>query len=69
VLLALESDPDWKQGQYVRELASHLMNMAQSLAVQTPEFVATNTARQDYAKFESELSQGPDDLDANNTLR
>lgn len=69
VLLALESDPDWKQGQYSREPGLHLMNMVQSLALQTPEFVATNTTRQDYSKFESELSQGPDDLDANDTLR
>jgi homoserine O-acetyltransferase len=69
VLLALESDPDWRQGQYNREPALHLMNMVQSLVVQTPEFVATNTARQDYSKFESELSQGSDDLDANDTLR
>jgi homoserine O-acetyltransferase len=69
VLLALESDPDWKQGQYAREPALHLMNMVQSLALQTPEFVATNTPRQDYPKLESELSQGPDDLDANDTLR
>jgi homoserine O-acetyltransferase/O-succinyltransferase len=64
VLLALESDPDWRQGQYNHEPALHLMNMVQSLALQTAEFVATNTARQDYSKFESELSQGPDDLDA-----
>lgn len=68
-LLALESDPDWKQGQYTREPPLHLMNMVQSLALQTPEFVATSTTRQDYSKFESELTQGPDDLDANDTLR
>lgn len=69
VLLALESDPDWKQGQYTREPALHLMNMVQSLALQTPQFVATNTIRQDYSKLESEMAQGPDDLDANDTLR
>ena len=69
VLLALESDPDWKQGQYSSEPALHLMNMVQALSLQTPEFVATNTTRQDYSKFESELSQGPDDLDANDTVR
>lgn len=68
-LLALESDPDWKQGQYIREPALHLMNMVQSLALQTPQVVAANTTRQDYSKFESELAQGPDDLDANDTLR
>ena len=69
VLLALESDPDWKQGQYSSEPALHLMNMVQALSLQTPELVATNTTRQDYSKFESELSQGPDDLDANDTVR
>jgi homoserine O-acetyltransferase len=68
-LLALQSDPDWKQGQYTREPALHLMNMVQLLALQTPQFVATNTTRQGYSKFESELMQGPDDLDANDTLR
>jgi homoserine O-acetyltransferase len=68
-LLALQSDPDWKQGQYTREPALHLMNMVQSLALQTPQFVATKTARQNYSTFESELMQGPDDLDANDTLR
>jgi hypothetical protein len=69
VLLALESDPDWKKGQYGHEPALHLMNMVQSLALQTPAIVATNTTRQDYSKFESDWSQGPDDLDANDTLR
>jgi homoserine O-acetyltransferase len=69
LLLALESDPAWKDGQYGREPALHLMNMVQSLALQTPEYVVKNTARQDYPKFESELSQGSDDLDANDTLR
>ena len=43
--------------------------MVQSLALQTPEFVVKNTGRQDYSKFESEMSQGTDDLDANDTLR
>ncbi|MGH9714799.1 MAG: alpha/beta fold hydrolase [Candidatus Acidiferrales bacterium] len=69
LLLALESDPDWKQGQYTREPALHLMNMVQSLALQTPQFVATNTPRKDFSNFESELVAGPDDLDANDTLR
>lgn len=68
-LLAFESDPDWKQGQYTREPALHLMNMVQSLALQTPQFVVANTSRKDYLKFESELAQGSDDLDANDTLR
>jgi len=68
-LLALESDRDWNQGQYTHEPALHLMNMVQMLALQTPQSVATNTPRRDYQKFESELVQGPDDLDANDTLR
>jgi homoserine O-acetyltransferase len=68
-LLALESDPDWKQGQYSRQPALHLMNMVQALAVQTPEYVATHTPRGEYQKFETEQTQGTDDLDANDTLR
>jgi homoserine O-acetyltransferase len=69
MLLALESDPDWKRGQYKQQPALHLMNMVQALALQTPEFVATHITRQDSSKFESELVQGPNDLDANDTLR
>jgi homoserine O-acetyltransferase/O-succinyltransferase len=68
-LLALESDPDWKQGRYSQEPALHLMNMLQALALQTPEFVNTNTTRQDYSKFESGLRQESDDLGANDMLR
>jgi homoserine O-acetyltransferase/O-succinyltransferase len=68
-LLALESDPDWKQGLYTRQPSLHLMDMVQSLALQTPQFVAENTPREEYPKFESELVQGPDDLDANDTRR
>jgi homoserine O-acetyltransferase/O-succinyltransferase len=45
------------------------MNMVQMLALQTPQFVVANTPRQKYQQFESELAQGPDDLDANDTLR
>jgi homoserine O-acetyltransferase len=67
--LALESDPDWKEGRYTRRPALHLMNMVQTLVLQTPQFVATNTSRQQYQQFESELVEGPDDLDANDTLR
>ena len=68
-LLALESDPDWNQGQYTHQPALHLMNMVQALALQTPQFVVAGTPRASYAKFESELIQGADDLDANDTLR
>jgi len=68
-LLALESDPDWKQGQYSRQPALHLMNMVQALALYTPEYVAVHTPPREYQKFETELAQGPDDLDANDTLR
>jgi homoserine O-acetyltransferase len=67
--LALESDPGWKEGRYTRQPALHLMNMVQTLVLQTPQFRVTNTSRQQYPKFESELVQGPDDLDANDTLR
>ena len=69
VLLALESDPDWKEGRYTSPPALHLMNMVQSLALQTPRYVVSHNQRADYQKFESELIQGPDDLDANDTLR
>ena len=67
--LALESDPDWKEGRYMRQPALRLMNMVGALMVQTPQFVATNTSPQKYEEFESEQVQGPDDLDANDTLR
>jgi homoserine O-acetyltransferase len=67
--LALESDPDWKGGRYTRQPELRLMNMVQTLLLQTPQFVATNTPRQKYQEFESDLVQGPDDLDANDTLR
>ena len=67
--LALESDPDWQEGRYTRQPALHLMNMVQTLVLQTPRFVVTNTSRQQYQQFESELVQGADDLDANDTLR
>ena len=67
--LALESDPDWKEGRYTRQPALHLMNMVQMLVLKTPQFIVTNTSRQQYQQFESGLVQGPDDLDANDTLR
>jgi homoserine O-acetyltransferase len=67
--LALESDPDWKEGRYTHQPALRLMNMVGALLVQTPQFVATNTSPQKYQEFESDLVQGPDDLDANDTLR
>jgi homoserine O-acetyltransferase len=68
-LLALESDPGWKEGRYTSQPPLHLMNMAQMLALQTPEYLVTHSPRREYQKFESELVQGPDDLDANDTLR
>ena len=67
--LALESDPDWKEGRYTRQPALRLMNMVQMLVLQTPQFIVVNTSRQKYQEFESEQVQGPDDLDANDTLR
>jgi homoserine O-acetyltransferase len=67
--LALESDPDWKAGRYTREPTLHLLSMVQALLAQTPQFVATSTSPQKYQEFESDLVQGPDDLDANDTLR
>jgi homoserine O-acetyltransferase/O-succinyltransferase len=69
MLLALESDPAWKQGEYSQQPVLRLMNMVQALALQTPQFVAANTSRHEYDKFESTLVQGPEDLDANDTLR
>jgi homoserine O-acetyltransferase/O-succinyltransferase len=68
-LLALESDPGWKEGHYTSQPALHLMNMVQMLAVQTPRYVVSHNPRAEYQKFESELVQDPDDLDANDTLR
>ncbi len=68
-LLALKSDPEWNGGGYKKEPQLHLLNMVQALVVQTPEFVVANTPREAYPKFESELVQGPDDLDANDLLR
>ena len=66
--LALRSDPDWAEGQYKKEPRLHLMNMLQTLVLQTPDYVATHTSRETYPAFEAELVQGPDDLDANDTL-
>ena len=68
-LLALESDPNWKEGRYTGEPALHLMNMVQILALYTPQYVVSHNPRREFQKFESELVQGPDDLDANDTLR
>jgi homoserine O-acetyltransferase len=68
-LLALESDPGWKEGRYTSQPAGHLMNMVQMLALQTPKYVVSHDPRREYQKFESELVQGPDDLDANDTRR
>lgn len=68
-LLALESDPGWEEGRYTNQPALHLMNMVQTLALYTPQYVVSHNPRADYQKFESEQVQGPDDLDANDTLR
>lgn len=68
-LLALESDPGWKEGRYTSQPALHLMNMVQMLALLTPQYVVSHNPRREYQKFESELVQGPDELDANDTLR
>lgn len=68
-LLALESDPAWKQGHYTSEPALHLMNMMQMLVLLTPEYVVSRNSRADYQKFEAEQVQGPNDMDANDTLR
>jgi homoserine O-acetyltransferase len=68
-LLALESDPGWKEGRYTSQPPLHLMNMVQMLALETPQYLVTHSPLGEYQKFESELVQGPDDLDANDTLR
>ena len=68
-LLALEADPSWKEGRYSSQPALHLMNMVQTLALYTPQYLVSHNPRKEYQKFESELVQGPDDLDANDTLR
>ena len=68
-LLALESDPGWKEGRYTSQPGLHLLNMLQMLTLYTPQYVVSHNPRADYRKFESEQVQGPDDLDANDTLR
>jgi len=68
-LLALESDPDWKKGHYTSQPGLHLLNMLQTLTLYTPRYLVSHNPRADYQKFESEQAQGPDDLDANDTLR
>jgi homoserine O-acetyltransferase/O-succinyltransferase len=67
--LALQSDPDWKAGKFARQPPLHLLNMVQMLVLQTPSFIVKNTPRAQYNQFESQLVQGPDDMDANDTLR
>lgn len=68
-LLSIESDPDWKHGEYTNQPALHLLNMIETLALFTPEYMANQTGRQDYPKFEAGLVQGPEDIDANDTVR
>jgi homoserine O-acetyltransferase/O-succinyltransferase len=47
-LLALESDPGWKEGRYTSQPALHLMNMVQMLALQTPQYVVSHNPRAEY---------------------
>ena len=67
-LLALKSDPEWNEGRYKKRPPLHLVNMMAALLIQTPEYVATHTSREEYPSFESKLVQGPDDPDPNDML-
>ena len=53
-LLAVEADPDWKNGQYTTQPKLHLLDSVHALVLTTPESVASNTPVKDFEKFFAE---------------
>src|SRR5919109_301112 len=67
-LLAVEADPDWKNGQYVTQPKLHLLDSVHALVLTTPEYVASNTATKDFEKFFAEQAEDGS-FDANDSVR
>ena len=67
-LLALETDPDWKNGQYTTQPKLHLLDSVHALVLTTPENVASSTPAKDFEKFFSEQAEDGS-FDANDSLR
>jgi homoserine O-acetyltransferase/O-succinyltransferase len=67
-LLAVEADPDWKNGQYTIQPKLHLLDSVHALVLTTPESVASNTPVKDFEKFFAEQAEDGS-FDANDSVR
>jgi homoserine O-acetyltransferase len=67
-LLAVEADPDWKNGHYTTEPKLHLLDSVHALVLTTPEYVASNTPTKDFEKFFAEQAEDGS-FDANDSVR
>lgn len=67
-LLAVEADPDWKNGEYTTEPKLHLLDSVHALVLTTPEFIASNTPVKDFEKFFAEQAEDGS-FDANDSVR
>jgi homoserine O-acetyltransferase/O-succinyltransferase len=67
-LLAVEADPDWKNGQYTTQPKLHLLDSVHALVLTTPESVASNTPVKDFEKFFAEQAEDGS-FDANDSVR
>jgi homoserine O-acetyltransferase/O-succinyltransferase len=67
-LLAVEADPDWKNGQYTTQPKLHLLDSVHALVLTTPESVAGNTPIKDFEKFFAEQAEDGS-FDANDSVR
>jgi homoserine O-acetyltransferase len=67
-LLAVEADPDWKNGQYTSQPKLHLLDSVHALVITTPEYVAGNTPTKDFEKFFAEQAEDGS-FDANDSVR
>src|SRR5258708_36704128 len=65
-LLAVDADPDWKNGQYTTQPKLHLLDSVHALALTTPEHVASSTPVKEFERF---FADQPEDgsFDANDS--
>lgn len=67
-LLAVEADPDWKNGLYTTPPKLHLLDSVHALALTTPEYVASNTPTKEFERSFAEQAEDGS-FDANDSVR
>lgn len=67
--LALESDPAWDSGRYIKNPILPIVHLIHNMNLFTPEFRVEHTTRDEFPQYFKMLTTEPDNFDANDYLR